>query len=138
VCGILESAFEINEFDGFDLSFRPKTATKFDVPRKLKKGYSGTYSFEWRRSDAPLNGTVYWQLSMALVSENGQQSTFTVYRSQSSRNLFFDINLLTGEFQSVLAEAVDRAIGGKAHSVELEKATPITTPLKSMAASSSQ
>jgi hypothetical protein len=110
ICSILQSAFEVNEFDGFDLSFRPKTADHVPLPDVLKKSYSGAYSFAWRKSDAPLNGTSHWQLAMALCGSRGQQATFTIYHGRSSRNLLFDINLLTGEFQAVLANSVERAL----------------------------
>jgi hypothetical protein len=33
-----------------------------------------------------------------------------VFRTETTRNLLFDINLLTSEFQKVLGDAVERAL----------------------------
>jgi UDP-GlcNAc:undecaprenyl-phosphate/decaprenyl-phosphate GlcNAc-1-phosphate transferase len=109
IWAILESAFADNEFDGFDLSFRPDSSHLM-LPKVLKKSYSGAYSLEWRKSSTPINDSMHWQLSVALTGNNGQRATFTVYRGHANRNLFFDINLLTGEFQSVLADAIERSL----------------------------
>ena len=52
-----------------------------------------------------------WQLSLSLRGPiSGQQAQLTVYRREVTRNLLIDINLLTGEFRSVLAEALERTM----------------------------
>ncbi|HWR13198.1 MAG TPA: MraY family glycosyltransferase [Terriglobales bacterium] len=121
ICLTLQSAFEGNEFDGFELSFRPTEHA--EIPEALKKSYNGQYSFEWRKGSAPLNDDAHWQLALALIAKHGQQATFTVHRRHSDRNLMLDINLLTGQFQTVLADAVERALRA-AH----EKATFVVLP----------
>jgi hypothetical protein len=110
ICTILNKAFEANEFDAFDLSFRPKLALHPALPEMLTRSYNGTCCYEWRKTDAPANAEVRWQLALSLTGRSGQQSTFTVFRADTNRNLLFDINLLTGEFQRVLGEAVERAL----------------------------
>jgi UDP-GlcNAc:undecaprenyl-phosphate GlcNAc-1-phosphate transferase len=110
ICTILNKAFEANEFDAFDLSFRPKLALHAALPEMLTRSYNGTCCYEWRKTDAQANAEVRWQLALSLTGRSGQQSTFTVFRADTNRNLLFDINLLTGEFQRVLGEAVERAL----------------------------
>ena len=52
-----------------------------------------------------------WQLSLLLNNPTlGPHATFTVYRGHASRSLMFDINLLTNEFQTVLSDALERAL----------------------------
>ncbi len=109
VSAILESAFAANEFDGFDLTFRP-TDRETAIPAPFTRGYNGTYRLTWRKAKQPQPDS-RWQLSLALNSPGLENdATFAVYRGPSSRNLLFDINLLTGEFQTVLAGALERAL----------------------------
>ena len=135
---ILDTAFHTNEFDGFDLSFRPKSTEHTVVPGTWRRSFSGAYSLEWRRSDKPLNGTVYWQLGLALRGNRGQTANFTVYRAESSRNLLFDINLLTGEFQKVLGNAIERALARSEEAGVLARVAAVSNSMKSAVAASPQ
>ncbi len=110
VCSILQNAFSANEFDAFDLSFRPRSAVHAALPGVLRRSYNGTCCYEWRKTGTPTDAEARWQLALSLTGQYGQQATFTVFRAETSRHLLFDINLLTGEFQSVLADAVERAL----------------------------
>ena len=66
VCGILESAFGDNEFDGFDLVFRPAYREHAHIPAPpFTRDYDGTFRLEWRKPSAqPV--TSRWQLSLLL------------------------------------------------------------------------
>lgn len=110
LASILESAFDSNEFDGFDLSFRPSSRQHASLPAPFVRAYEGGYRLEWHKPTATSTGP-RWQLSLDLVGTSlGRNASFTVYRGQTSRHLLFDINLLTGEFQTVLAAALDRVL----------------------------
>jgi hypothetical protein len=136
ICQVLHDAFEGNEFDGFDLCFRPLHPEYALIPESFRKDFNGSFSFEWRKLGNTLNGTAPWELAVSLTSAGGQQAVLKVFRAHSARILFFDINLLTGEFQSVLAEAIDRALS--APTLMEEAAGVPVQALKSVAVSSSQ
>jgi UDP-GlcNAc:undecaprenyl-phosphate/decaprenyl-phosphate GlcNAc-1-phosphate transferase len=110
VCNILEATFGCNEFDGFDLAFRPAFREHALIPAPFVRNYDGSYRLEWRKPAAqPVASR--WQLSLVLNGASlGSDATFTVYRGHNSRHLLFDINLLTGEFQTVLSDALQRAL----------------------------
>jgi UDP-GlcNAc:undecaprenyl-phosphate GlcNAc-1-phosphate transferase len=110
VRNILESAFASNEFDSFDLAFRPAIQYHAQIPESFTRDYDGSYRLEWRKKDDAPAGS-RWQLSLTLNGASlGPDATFTVYRGHASRNLLFDINLLTDEFQTVLSNALQRAL----------------------------
>ena len=107
---VLESAFASNEFDGFDLAFRPAVRVHAPLPAAFTRGYDGIYRLAWHKPKQQQDDS-RWQLSLTLSSPSlDRDATFTVYRGHTSRNLLFDINLLTGEFQTVLANALERAL----------------------------
>jgi hypothetical protein len=107
---ILKSAFATNEFDSFDLMFRPPHYDHEIVAHPFVKTYDGSYQAVWRKHRAT-TANACWQLSLALNSSVlGQNASFTVHRGQTTRNLLFDINLLAGEFQTALSNALERAL----------------------------
>ena len=109
ICEVLNTAFKHNEFDGFELAVRPQ---QYDVlPSSFTRSYDGLYRYVWQKAGETSEATATWHMTLSLrgpVSE--QEANFTVYRDEISRNLLFDINMLTGEFRSVLSEALDRAL----------------------------
>jgi hypothetical protein len=127
LCNILESAFAANEFDSFDLAFRPATRDHARIPAPFTRNYDGTYRLEWRKKQAvPTDSR--WQLSLLLNNPLlVPDATFKVYRGHVSRNLMFDINLLTNEFQTVLSDALpdalQRALGTSAEASILASVT---------------
>jgi UDP-GlcNAc:undecaprenyl-phosphate GlcNAc-1-phosphate transferase len=138
ICSILGNAFSANEFDAFDLSFRPATPAHTEVPELLTRSYNGAYSYEWRKSGTPSDTQAQWQLAMSLLSSQGQPATFTVFREDARRSLLFDINLLTGEFQTVLANAVERALRSREGEGVLARVTAAGSPLNTAAVASPQ
>lgn len=131
VYSILQSAFASNEFDSFDLVFRPKRREyiNFNVP--CKRDFDGSYRLAWQKNTG--SATAYrWQLSIALTgTELASNAAFTVYRGHNCRNLLFDINLLTGEFQSVLSSALQRALEAPEESDLLATVAVLTPPIES-------
>jgi UDP-GlcNAc:undecaprenyl-phosphate GlcNAc-1-phosphate transferase len=138
ICGALQNAFAANEFDAFDLSFRPASALHAEIPEMLMRNYNGAYSYEWRKTGTPQDSNARWQMAMMLTGAHGQQATFTVYRSELSRNLLFDVNLLSGEFQTVLANALERALKVKEEEGLLARVAAVAGSLKSAAVASPQ
>jgi UDP-GlcNAc:undecaprenyl-phosphate GlcNAc-1-phosphate transferase len=110
ICAALNAAFEDNEFDGFDLTLRPFTRREAHIPATFNASGDGRYRYEWRKPGVEPRPSATWQLTLALHGPaTGQQASFSVYRYEVQRSLLFDINMLTGEFPSVLGEALERA-----------------------------
>lgn len=101
---VLRAAFEHNEFDGFHLALRKPTA------RYVSSTFDGTSRYDWRKEPAAPDVEPQWEFTLTLRGRlPGQDARFTVYRYDASHNLLFDINMLTGEFRTVLSEALERA-----------------------------
>jgi hypothetical protein len=95
---ILVTAFEHNEFDGFEVSyFAPATAGAYE------------FAYQWERPNSG-SRTKCWSLQVDLVtSSREQRGRLTAYKSLSLP-LKMDINCLTStEFTTPLADALERA-----------------------------
>lgn len=121
---VLEAAFSSNDFDGFDVRFKlfPGESNPLGVgsgtqPRR------GEISFHWGKNTGASsldalpqnalsqNGLALWSLSLDLVSSaNLHRGALVVHRLYSQRNLQLDINLLTTNFPTALADALDRTL----------------------------
>lgn len=121
VCCVLEAAFSSNDFDGFDVRFKlfPSEAYPFRVgetgaqPRRGEVFFHGGKS----RRSRTLDGLAAWTLSLDLVSSaNRHRGALVVHRLYSQRHLQLDINLLTMDFPTALADALDRTLQ---HSVQV-------------------
>ncbi|MGZ4788588.1 MAG: MraY family glycosyltransferase [Terriglobales bacterium] len=111
ICAVLKSAFQDNEFDAFNVAVRPVGARDGRMPSFFARSFDGMYRYDWQKSGVEARSSATWQLSLSLHGPlSGQEASFTVYRHEISRNLLFDINMLTGEFRAVLSEALDRAL----------------------------
>lgn len=107
LCRILNSAFEANDFDAFEL--RAELAAASD-------GHSVAQAtvcphVRWKKRGAlafPGFGNC-WSLSLDLVSTgNHYCGSFFLFRSYAKRDLQLDINLLTSPFARALADALHR------------------------------
>ncbi len=84
------------------------------------------------------------RLALAIVAAIQQSAlrpahaTFTVYRGQASRNLMFDINLLTDEFQTVLSDALERAFEIPQEAGMLAGVAPVGSVMESAIATQRQ
>lgn len=108
VCAALRAGFEHNEFDGFELMLRPLLGRGSNMAAMFVPSFDGRFRYEWRKSDQ-MKSEGGWQLTLALRGPlSGQEGSFTVYRGDVSRNLLFDVNMLMGDFQAVLSEALER------------------------------
>jgi hypothetical protein len=114
----LNVAFADNEFDGFDFSFRGTYLA--EVPSRLRQSRDGDCCYEWRKPGSVCEPGTAWQLSMNLkYGRIGRDAKFVVYRQNSSRNLLFDINMFSGDFQTALSCALDRALQKEEHAALL-------------------
>ena len=110
LCRILNSAFEANDFDAFEL--RAELPVAGDgrggaLPRICPH-------VRWKKRGAlafPGFGNS-WSLSLDLVSTgNHYCGRFLLFRSYENRDLQLDINLLTSTFAHTLADAIYRLAG---------------------------
>jgi UDP-GlcNAc:undecaprenyl-phosphate/decaprenyl-phosphate GlcNAc-1-phosphate transferase len=111
---ILVAAFSNNDFDSFELKLelQPGELPPFDIA-ELSSSRRNGLSFRWQKSAAPrlLDASAAWTLALDLLtSSNRQRGTLMVNRLYSPRDLQVDINLLTAEFPTVLADTLDRVL----------------------------
>jgi UDP-GlcNAc:undecaprenyl-phosphate/decaprenyl-phosphate GlcNAc-1-phosphate transferase len=110
---ILVAAFDSNDFDAFDLRLEllPGESVPFEPQETGASRRSN--AFRWNKAGSPknLDETSVWTVALDLLSSsNRRRGTLKVLRAYSSRNLQLDINLLTGEFPTALADALDRTL----------------------------
>ena len=104
---ILRETFLPLGFDGFEVALPPGTDTHEILRRSRNNGHDG-------RDQCWSVGTTSkaaWALQLFLVTTSGDTcGLFWLHRNATDRPLLLDINLLIGEFQVALADAVQRAL----------------------------
>jgi UDP-GlcNAc:undecaprenyl-phosphate GlcNAc-1-phosphate transferase len=115
VCRVLEAAFSSNDFDGFDVRFKlfPSEAYPFRQGETGVQSRRGEVVFQGGKNSRSrvLDGLASWTLSLDLVSSaNRHRGALVVHRLYSQRHLQLDINLLTMDFPTALADALDRTL----------------------------
>jgi len=110
VRSILVAAFDGNDFDGFEL----QATAPFG-----ERGQFGDASrrFHWSKFPhmAVIANKPSWRLTLDLVTATNQpRGSLVVYRTYGDRNLQLDVNLLTSEFPTSLADALDRVLAAPA------------------------
>jgi hypothetical protein len=106
VRSILVAAFEGNDFDGFELQLK-------SLPAEQALSGDGNRHFHWSKAPhmAAISSQPSWKLTLDLVTtSNRHRGSLVVYRVYSPRDLQLDVNLLTSEFPSILANALDRIL----------------------------
>ncbi len=119
---ILAAAFGSNDFDSFELKLEllPGEPIPFEVDPSAARRAGN--SFRWNKPGAlkVLDAAAVWTVALNLMSSaNRRRGTLTVYRLYSSRPLQIDINLLTAEFPTALADALDRTLAYSAQVIAL-------------------
>jgi len=107
VRSVLIAAFDGNDFDGFELHV---TAPFVDRTHSA----DSSRRIHWNKFPhmAAISNKPSWKLSLDLVTTaNQQRGSLVIYRSYGSRDLQLDINLLTSEFPSTLADTLERVLG---------------------------
>jgi UDP-GlcNAc:undecaprenyl-phosphate/decaprenyl-phosphate GlcNAc-1-phosphate transferase len=104
-CSALKKGFSENAFDGFELSVSGAFAKGSVHPFELRGSES---VFSWaKQSVAP---SACWRLTLELTTSKGRAvGALSVFRRYGDQSLMLDINLLTHEFATVLADAIERA-----------------------------
>lgn len=105
---ILTAAFENNDFDAFEL--RPHATPQAYALRMVEPGSA---KISWRKAGALVTPEFEnaWNLTLDLVSTGNRHcGKMVIFRHYSSRDLQLDINLLTSEFATTLADALQRTM----------------------------
>jgi UDP-GlcNAc:undecaprenyl-phosphate GlcNAc-1-phosphate transferase len=118
ICRILIAAFSSNDFDAFELNAKLLLT---EYPTREKLGtlpvHHGEVHLRWSRpGKVTIPGTVgTWALTLELLTASSRRrGSITVHRLYREHPLQLDVNLLTSEFPTVLADALDRVITGEA------------------------
>lgn len=108
----LRTAFEGNDFDGFDLQVESTSGSH------IEDEHSGGPRLSWQRLNGNhdhrngdhRNGPA-WALTLDLHNTHGDRlGTFSLYRQCNGHPLLVDVNLLISGFNLALASAVDAAL----------------------------
>ncbi len=103
---ILVAAFDSNDFDAFELQLKA-------MPADQSANGEGTRHFHWSKQPhmVAISGQPSWKLTLDLVTTSNQRrGALVVYRTYSRRLLQMDINLLTSEFPTTLADSLERVL----------------------------
>jgi UDP-GlcNAc:undecaprenyl-phosphate GlcNAc-1-phosphate transferase len=104
---ILKTAFEGNDYEGFEFSFTPELPESYGSPPMIPP-----FQYAWRKEEG--NRSKGWELRLDLLSERGEvRGCFSINRSYSKSSLRSDVDCLTAEFASALSAALQRA--GESH-----------------------
>ncbi len=103
---VLVTAFASNDFDAFELHLKSLPSDQ------AVRGETGRH-FHWSKFPqmAAISSQPSWKLALDLVTTSNQRrGSLVVYRTYSHRDLQLDVNLLTSEFPTTLADALDRVL----------------------------
>lgn len=103
---ILTAAFDNNDFDGFELRAHAGLLHRIQLLESNDSPH-----FQWRKHVAltAIEFAAAWSLKLELVSSAAQScGNLTIFRHRTNRDLQFDINLLTSDFATNLANALQR------------------------------
>jgi len=103
---ILVAAFDSNDFDAFELQLKA-------MPGDQSAPGEGARHFHWSKQPhmVAISGQPSWKLTLDLVTTSNQRrGALVIYRTYSRRLLQMDINLLTSEFPTTLADSLERVL----------------------------
>ena len=112
LCRILEVAFSSNDFDAFDLRLH-RSPDELPENSELQIRSTEEPYFRWKKPASRFirERATGWSLDLDLVATNNRRTgSMTLYRTYGTRDLQFDVNLLTSVFPGVLADALDRVL----------------------------
>ena len=126
---ILVAGFGSNDFDSFELKLDilPGEFIPFEIVDASRRNDS---SFRWSKPGIPknLDGAAVWTIALDLLSSGNRHcGTLKIHRFYSRRNLQLDVNLLTAELPTVLADALDRTLVQSADLIALRQDTSFIT-----------
>jgi len=107
VVQILKTAFQGNDYDGFEIAFTPESSLSYSSPRMIPP-----FQYAWRREGG--NRNKGWEVRLDLFTKRGEvRGCFSIHRSYTESSLRSDIDCFTKEFASALSAALQRA--GESH-----------------------
>jgi hypothetical protein len=107
VVQILKTAFQGNDYDGFEIAFTPESPPSYSSSRMIPP-----FQYAWHREGG--NRNKGWEVRLDLFSKGGQvRGCFSIHRSYTESSLRSDIDCFTKEFASALSAALQRA--GESH-----------------------
>jgi UDP-GlcNAc:undecaprenyl-phosphate GlcNAc-1-phosphate transferase len=107
VVQILKTAFQGNDYDGFEIAFTPESNPSYCSPLMIPP-----FQYAWRREGG--NRNKGWEVRLDLFSKKGEvRGCFSIHRSYTESSLRSDIDCFTEEFASALSSALQRA--GESH-----------------------
>lgn len=115
ICCTLQEAFEVNDFDGFQLSLSsvPAESAPYEEFWFFAEGRKDERRYAWNKP-AQGNGSDQafahkWALTLELETTGRHRfGCLILYRAQSDKPLMVDLELLTSNFRRSLAAAVER------------------------------
>jgi UDP-GlcNAc:undecaprenyl-phosphate GlcNAc-1-phosphate transferase len=115
ICCVLQEAFEVNDFDGFQLSLSslPAESALYEEFWLFAQGRKDEHRYAWNKPAHDDGGdqalSHKWALTLELeTTSKNRFGCFTLYRVQSDKPLMVDLELLTSNFRRSLAAAVER------------------------------
>jgi UDP-GlcNAc:undecaprenyl-phosphate GlcNAc-1-phosphate transferase len=113
LCKILVAAFSSNDFDAFDLNVKLLLHEHPVLPKLPMASTHGDIQFRWNKPGTFVTPGLHgsWSLSLDLLTtSNRKRGSMSVHRRYAEHPLQLDINLLTYQFPTALADAVDRIV----------------------------
>ena len=110
---ILLLAFGRNDFDAIELKLESGSVQMLSFETDDSSDGRDEPCFRWSKTGVPHthNSSTTWRIALHLLSSSGNYcGTLTVLRLYSDRDLQIDINLLTAEFPTALADALHRTL----------------------------
>lgn len=128
LCCILNAAFSNNDFDGFELKIDSLPADRLPFELAESSGFRRNgLSYSWTKPATvkTLDNAAVWTITLDLVSStNRRRGRLLVNRAYSKRDVQLDINLLTAEFPTALADALDRVVAHTTQVIPLPDQSP--------------
>jgi UDP-GlcNAc:undecaprenyl-phosphate/decaprenyl-phosphate GlcNAc-1-phosphate transferase len=107
VTHILRTAFQANDYDGFEITFTPESSASYGSTLMMPP-----LQYGWRREEGKHGKG--WEVRLDLFSKRGEVcGCLSIHRSYTDCSLRSDIDCFTKEFASALSAALQRA--GESH-----------------------
>ena len=118
ICRILTAAFSSNDFDAFELSAK-LLLSEYPILQNLGSSpvQHGEVHLRWSHTGKLVLPTAagMWGITLELLtSSSRRRGNLAIHRLYREHPLQLDVNLLTSEFPTVLADALDRVIAQEA------------------------
>jgi len=113
LCRILMAAFACNDFDAFELNVKLLLSEHPVLQQLPILSSHGDIRFRWSRPGTlvPPGEPASWTLTLDLLTtSNRRRGSMAIHRRYTEQPLQLDMNLLTSELPTALADALDRIL----------------------------